>query len=73
MAEWRRTIAVSMLVLSVFGLGILAGITAERVRFDVRRTAVVQRYERLAAERRAQLMERELERADSAVTRPRRP
>jgi hypothetical protein len=47
----------------VFGFGVLVGVTVERIRWDEARTAVVRRYERLTAHRRAQLIE-----AERAVT-----
>ena len=71
MTRRRKRVLGGGVGLALFGLGMLTGIATERVRFDQRRTDVVRRYERLSAERRAELMERE--RAALGVTSPRRP
>ena len=52
----RRTVLVAMLAMYFTGLGILGGVTVERMRFDVERDRVLARYTQAAERLRGHLM-----------------
>jgi hypothetical protein len=56
MTRWRRTILIATLTTYVVGLGAVAGIAVERMRFDAERSRILGRYTRAVETLHARLM-----------------
>jgi hypothetical protein len=59
-AIWRRWAAAGLAALYLLGLGFLAGMTAERLRFDAERTMILARLTLATMETKERLMQLEL-------------
>lgn len=56
MSPWRRKPMIALVAVYLVGLGGLGGMAVERMRFDVKRIAVIREYEEATARVRARLM-----------------